>query len=67
MRRAHHRHHTGPSSIGGGAPEPPSAYRDAEHHGVSAVIKWVEEGVAPEKMVATNSPAARWCARAPPA
>jgi feruloyl esterase len=54
MRRAHHRHHTGPSSIGGGAPEPPSAYRDAEHHGVSAVIKWVEEGVAPEKMVATK-------------
>ena len=45
---------TGPSSIGGGAPEPPSAYRDAEHHVVSAVIKWVEEGVAPEKIVATR-------------
>jgi feruloyl esterase len=45
---------TGPSSIGGGAPEPPAAYRDADHHVVSAVIKWVEEGVAPEKIVATR-------------
>ena len=45
---------TGPSSIGGGAPEPPAAYRDAEHHVVSAVIKWVEDGVAPEKIVATR-------------
>ena len=45
---------TGPSSIGGGAPEPPKAYRDAEHHAVSAVIKWVEDGVAPEKIVATR-------------
>src|SRR5438105_2505741 len=45
---------TGPSSIGGGAPEPPAAYRNAEHHVVSAVIKWVEDGVAPEKIVATR-------------
>jgi len=45
---------TGPSSIGGGAPEPPAAYRDAEHHVVSAVIRWVEDGVAPEKIVATR-------------
>jgi len=45
---------TGPNSIGGGMPEPPSAYRDADHHVVSAVIKWVEQGVAPEKIVATK-------------
>jgi feruloyl esterase len=45
---------TGPSSIGGGAPEPPAAYRDADHHAVSAVIKWVEDGVAPEKIIATR-------------
>ncbi len=45
---------TGPSSIGGGAPEPSATFRNAEHHVVSAVIKWVEDGVAPEKIVATR-------------
>lgn len=45
---------TGPNSVGGGMPEPPKAYRDADHHVVSAVIKWVEEGVAPEKIIATK-------------
>src|SRR3954462_1563510 len=45
---------TGPSSMGGGAPEPPAAYRNAEHHVVSAAIKWVENGVAPEKIIATR-------------
>jgi pimeloyl-ACP methyl ester carboxylesterase len=45
---------TGPSSIGGGYPEPPAAYRNAETHAVSAVMKWVEQGVAPEKIVATR-------------
>lgn len=45
---------TGPNSIGGGMPEPPAAYRDAEHHAVSAVIKWVEQGIAPEKLIATK-------------
>lgn len=45
---------TGPNSIGGGMPEPPKAFRDAEHHAVSAVIKWVEDGVAPEKLVAAK-------------
>ncbi|HET9025518.1 MAG TPA: tannase/feruloyl esterase family alpha/beta hydrolase, partial [Burkholderiaceae bacterium] len=45
---------TGPSSIGGGAPEPPKALRTAETHVVSAVIKWVETGAAPEKIVATR-------------
>lgn len=45
---------TGPSAIGGGMTEPPAAYRNADYHTVSAVIKWVEEGVAPEKIVATR-------------
>jgi tannase/feruloyl esterase len=45
---------TGPNAIGGGAPEPAAALRNAEHHVVSAVIKWVEEGVAPEKIVASR-------------
>jgi len=45
---------TGPSSIGGGMPEPPAAYRDADHHVVSAVIRWVEQGIAPEKIIATR-------------
>jgi feruloyl esterase len=45
---------TGPSSIGGGMPEPPAAFRDADHHVVSAVIKWVEQGVAPERIIATR-------------
>ena len=49
---------TGPNSVGGGMPEPPNAYRDADHHVVSAVIKWVEQGVAPEKIVATKFDAA---------
>jgi feruloyl esterase len=46
---------TGPNQIGGGAPEPAKELRDAEHHVVSAVIKWVEQGVAPEKIVATRA------------
>jgi feruloyl esterase len=45
---------TGPSSIGGGAPEPPAALRTAETHAVSAVMKWVETGAAPEKIVASR-------------
>jgi feruloyl esterase len=45
---------TGPNSIGGGMPEPPKAYRDADHHVVSAVIKWVEQGVAPDRIIATK-------------
>jgi feruloyl esterase len=45
---------TGPNSVGGGMPEPPKAYRDADHHVVSAVIKWVEQGVAPERIIATK-------------
>lgn len=45
---------TGPSAIGGGMPEPPSAYRQADSHAVSAVIRWVEQGVAPDKLIATR-------------
>lgn len=45
---------TGPSSIGGGMPEPPAGFRDADHHVVSAVIKWVEQGIAPERIIATR-------------
>ena len=51
---AHCGNSTGPNSIGGGMPEPPAAYRDADHHAVSAVIKWVEQGVAPERIIATK-------------
>lgn len=49
---------SGPSSIGGGAPEPPRVWRNAEYHAVSAVIRWVEEGVAPEKIIASRFDAA---------
>ncbi len=45
---------TGPNAIGGGAPEPTAALRDPEHHVVSAMIRWVEEGEAPEKIIATR-------------
>ncbi len=45
---------TGPSAIGGGAPEPAKAYRNADTHAVSAMMKWVEQGVAPEKIVASS-------------
>ena len=57
---------TGPNAIGGGMPEPPAAYRDADHHVVGAVIKWVEQGVAPEKIIATKFDAAGNLTRARP-
>jgi feruloyl esterase len=41
---------TGPNSFGGGTPEPPAAFRNAETHVVSAVMRWVEMGVAPEQI-----------------
>ncbi len=49
---------TGPSAVGGGMPEPPQAYRRAEHHALSAVVQWVEQGVAPDKIIATRFDAA---------
>jgi pimeloyl-ACP methyl ester carboxylesterase len=45
---------SGPSAIGGGMPEPPQAFRTPDTHVVHAVIRWVEQGVAPEKIVATR-------------
>jgi feruloyl esterase len=51
---AHCGNGTGPSAIGGGAPEPPKAFRNADTHVVSAVIRWVEEGEAPEKIFAAR-------------
>lgn len=45
---------TGQSAIGGGMPEPPDAYRNPQTHAVSALMKWVEDGVAPEKIVAST-------------
>lgn len=57
---------TGPNSIGGGMPEPPKAYRNADHHAVSAVIKWVEQGVAPDRIVATKFDAAGKLTRSRP-
>ena len=44
----------GPSAIGGGANEPPDAYRSSDHHAVSAAIKWVEQGVAPDRIIASR-------------
>jgi feruloyl esterase len=44
---------TGPNSVGGGYPEPPKAYRDADQ-AVYAVMKWVEQGVAPDRLLATK-------------
>lgn len=57
---------TGPNAVGGGLPEPPGALRDAEHHAVGALIRWVEQGVAPERIVATRFSAASQLLRARP-
>jgi feruloyl esterase len=45
---------SGPSAIGGGASEPPDQYRTSDHHAVSAAINWVEQGVAPDRIVASR-------------
>ncbi len=57
---------SGPNAVGGGLPEPPTALRDAEHHAVSAVVRWVEQGVAPERLVATRFNTAGQLQRARP-
>ncbi|HZZ93632.1 MAG TPA: tannase/feruloyl esterase family alpha/beta hydrolase [Usitatibacter sp.] len=57
---------TGPNSVGGGMPEPPAAYRDADHHVVSAVIKWVEQGVAPDRIIAAKFDASGHVTRSRP-
>ncbi|MEO8137675.1 MAG: tannase/feruloyl esterase family alpha/beta hydrolase [Betaproteobacteria bacterium] len=45
---------TGPSNIGGGTGDPLPAFRDADHDVVLALARWVEQGVAPETLVATT-------------
>lgn len=45
---------TGPGSVGGGFTEPAKAQRTAESHVVSALARWVEQGVAPTQIVATR-------------
>jgi feruloyl esterase len=44
----------GPDSVGGGFVEPAKAQRTAESHMVSALTRWVEQGVAPTSVVATK-------------
>ena len=44
----------GPRWIGGGAAEPPAALRDADHHVVAALMKWVEQGVVPDRIIASR-------------
>jgi feruloyl esterase len=50
----------GATAFGGSLP-PPASQMDADHDLVSAVARWVEKGVAPDKIIATkyvdNSPA----------
>jgi feruloyl esterase len=43
----------GATAFGGSLP-PPATQLDADHDMVSAVARWVEKGVAPEKIVATK-------------
>ncbi len=50
----HCRAGTGPEAIGGGFPEPAKAQRTPESHVVSALARWVEQGVAPTAIVATR-------------
>lgn len=45
---------SGPSNIGGGTGDPLPTFRDADHDAVLAVARWVEQGVAPEAIVATT-------------
>ncbi|HEX2544339.1 MAG TPA: tannase/feruloyl esterase family alpha/beta hydrolase [Ramlibacter sp.] len=50
----HCRGGTGPEAIGGGFTEPAKAQRTAESHVINALARWVEEGRAPEQIVATK-------------
>ncbi len=45
---------SGPSNIGGGSGDPPAAYLDADHDAVLALARWVEQGVAPQALIATT-------------
>ena len=50
----HCRSGTAPEAIGGGFPEPAKAQRTPESHVVSALARWVEQGVAPTAIIATK-------------
>ncbi len=50
----HCRGGNGPSTIGGGTGDPPPALRNADTDIVLALARWVEQGVAPEAIVATS-------------
>jgi feruloyl esterase len=50
----HCRGGTAPEAIGGGFPEPAKAQRTPESHIVSALARWVEQGVAPTAIIATK-------------
>ena len=45
---------SGPSMIGGGTGDPLPAFRNANTDTVLALARWVEQGVAPESIVATT-------------
>ena len=45
---------SGPGNIGAGTGDPLPAFRNAEHDAVLALARWVEQGVAPERIVATT-------------
>jgi feruloyl esterase len=57
---------TGPNRFGGGTLEPPKALRTADSHVVSSVIRWVEQGVAPQSIVISAVDAAGNVARQRP-
>ena len=43
----------GPTAFGGSVP-PPAGQFDADHDVVSAVARWMEKGIAPDKIIATK-------------
>ena len=45
---------TGPGAVGGGFTEPARAQRTPESHVVSALSRWVEQGIAPTSIIATK-------------
>jgi feruloyl esterase len=45
---------SGPSNIGAGTTDPPPAIRNADTDAVLALARWVEQGVAPEALIATS-------------
>lgn len=50
----HCRGGTAPEAIGGGFPEPAKAQRTPESHIVSALARWVEQGIEPTAIIATK-------------